>query len=116
MESLFENKFDIQIIDKSIKELSPLFLKSINTTSMFLYRYVDWIDLHYNEKSFDKHPCSGIKLFSPKIYFTKPDKTEEINDDPFTAMKIISSIFIDIDFLEINNYISFMLENSSIKK
>lgn len=95
---------DIEIINMSYEEITPLYLKN-NVSIVTMYNYNEWLETHAKLETFKKQSCPEVTLFAPAIYFAKP---EVIEDDAFKAMELLTAPFINLKLLPINNF-SFIL-------
>ena len=75
---------EISIIDKPPEEITPYFVKH-RYAVMVMYRYDLWLEMHANNKKFDKTTAPEVAMLSPAVYFkeqkTIPDDVKPVFED-----------------------------------
>lgn len=94
---------DIEVIDKSYAELTPLYVKNYLST-MVLYQYDQWLEAHSASGAFKQVTAPDVTLLAPAIYFKKPDKKPKADEDPFAAMMQLASPFIGLVLMPIEKF------------
>lgn len=97
------NLADIEVVDMSYEEISPLYVK-LNLSIMILYQYDLWLEAQSVNEAFKKHTAPDVTLIGPRIYFKKPESRPKADEDPFAAMEHLASPFIGLALLPVEKF------------
>lgn len=91
---------DIEVVDMTYEQLTPSWVRS-NVTTMVMYDYGKWLDVHVDTGEFEKRACPEITLLAPRIYFV-PHST--VNDEHFREVEKYVQTLIGLRLLSIDNF------------
>jgi len=115
-----DSKCLVNVINKSIEELTPYFIKSSDIITCFIYDFTIWLEKHTDALSAVKLP--DTLFYFPSIYKIKYDKKqlEEINKlgfkDLFSYVEYLYSSVANISFLPIVFYSNIITASILIEK
>jgi len=92
---------DVEVIRREPKDVTPLYVKH-NLTTLVMYRYDEWLELHCANGLFKKTSAPDVALLAPRVYFKKPDATPAPGEDPFRSMEEMASPLINLHLLPAN--------------
>lgn len=100
---------DIEIINKSFKDLNPGYVKSTYSV-MYMYHYRDWLDENITNNKFEKITCHEITLIGPALLYCDNEKKKllidknQIKDDVISFLETDLAKIIKIKLIPINNF------------
>jgi len=103
VKSLTMGMCDIEVVDMSQEQITPLFVK-VNLSVMIMYHYDMWLEVHSLSGDFKKHTAPDVTLMAPRIYFKKPKNQPDPDMDPFSAMEKLVSPLIHLVLLPVETF------------
>ncbi|EKD89635.1 MAG: hypothetical protein ACD_33C00023G0006 [uncultured bacterium] len=110
----------ITIVNMSIKDLTPRFIKDSGIVSTFIYNSKDWLDTHMKELEANK--LTDNVIYFPSIIYNKPskddlDKITKLGfNDIFSFTEYILSANVTINFLPMVFYSNILTASGYINK
>lgn len=101
--SLTRGMCDIEAMDMSYEQITPVFVKS-KLTILVLYDYTSWLETQSLNKNFERTICPDVSLFGPRIAFKKLDSIENLEINPFEAMEQLAAPLINLKLLPVSHF------------
>lgn len=101
--ALTHNLATIEVVDMSYNEITPMYAK-LNLSVMVLYEYDKWLDVHSSKGEW-KTTCPEVTMLAPRIYMKQPSAKPDLDEeDPFELMMKVTSLFINLVLLPIDQF------------
>lgn len=100
---------DIEVISKSVEELTPAYVKQ-QYSIMVMYDYYVWLERHSETGDLRRVTCPEVTLIGPAINFKGPlspndlAKAKSLNLTPYKAMELAAGPFIGLQLIAIENF------------
>ena len=97
----------IEVVSYSLEQLNPFFLKSVYST-LVIYDFFDWIEIHSKNELIKKHPIPEITVFSHALLKHKDETTPVNLAEQFTNVMLIMQPFVNLILLPIDVFTTIM--------